>query len=103
MPRRADCAAIIQSVSSLARDLNMRSVIEGVETSSEQLAILKDKGCDQAQGYYFSEPVPACEVEGLLVRSTESTEQASVGAYRGFFVDNCTSVGERAQIRSEHA
>ncbi|KAB2937862.1 MAG: EAL domain-containing protein [Hyphomicrobium sp.] len=67
LPRRVDCAAIIQSVSSLARSLNMRSVIEGVETS-EQLAMLKDKGCDQLQGYYFSKPVLAREVEELLVR-----------------------------------
>lgn len=42
---------------------NMRRMVvvaEGVELA-EQFSILKDMGCDVAQGYYFSKPVPAEE------------------------------------------
>lgn len=61
LPKRADCGAIIEAVASLARNLDMRSVVEGVETA-EQLNIVTDTGCDQVQGYYFNQPMPAAEL-----------------------------------------
>ena len=50
----------------LARKLNIPVVAEGVETES-QLRILKEMGCDMAQGFYFSKPLPADEFEAAYV------------------------------------
>jgi diguanylate cyclase (GGDEF)-like protein len=65
LPHRSDCTAIIQSMASLARALNMRSVAEGIETQ-EQLAIVTDLGCDEVQGYYFNRPMPAAELAAVV-------------------------------------
>ena len=56
---------LIDSIIDLAENFNMRTVAEGVETR-EQLDYLVDAGCDEIQGYYFSEPLPADKIEALL-------------------------------------
>ena len=43
-----------------AHSMGLKVVAEGVETE-EQLDILKEKGCDFVQGYFFSKPLPARE------------------------------------------
>jgi diguanylate cyclase (GGDEF)-like protein/PAS domain S-box-containing protein len=53
-----DDAAIALSVISLAHNLDMRVIAEGVETR-EQAAFLAAHGCDEMQGYLFSRPIPA--------------------------------------------
>ncbi len=58
IPEHHDCVAIVKSVGDLARELNMRSVAEGVETAAN-LAAVRAAGYDEAQGFYFSPPVPA--------------------------------------------
>ena len=55
---RADCQAIVRSIISLADELGMDTVAEGVETR-EQLAWLTQHGCCEAQGYYISRPIEA--------------------------------------------
>jgi EAL domain-containing protein (putative c-di-GMP-specific phosphodiesterase class I) len=50
--------AIVASLISLAHNLNVRCVAEGVETA-EQLTLLQQLGCDFAQGFLFSRPVDA--------------------------------------------
>jgi diguanylate cyclase (GGDEF)-like protein len=50
-------AAIVSAIISMARALALRVVAEGVETEA-QLAVLKTLGCDEYQGYLFSEPLP---------------------------------------------
>jgi diguanylate cyclase (GGDEF)-like protein/PAS domain S-box-containing protein len=57
--------AIVSSLASLAPALGLTSLAEGVETA-EQLETLADLGCDYAQGYHFSRPVPADELTELL-------------------------------------
>ena len=60
-----DDAAIVATIVSLAHSLRLRVIAEGVETA-EQLAFLRNHGCDAMQGYYFSKPVPAAEFEKML-------------------------------------
>jgi diguanylate cyclase (GGDEF)-like protein/PAS domain S-box-containing protein len=60
-----DDAAITLAVISLAHSLSLKVVAEGVETE-EQLNLLALHACDEIQGYYFSRPVPAAELEAML-------------------------------------
>ena len=50
---------------SMSRSLKLRVIAEGVETA-EQLAFLQAHDCDEAQGYFFSRPVPPEQFGGLL-------------------------------------
>ncbi len=65
IPEQHDCLAIVKSVGDLARELNMRSVAEGVETAAS-LAAVHAAGYDEAQGFYFSPPVPNRAVERAM-------------------------------------
>lgn len=58
----ADSRAIVSAVILMAHSLNLRTVAEGIETR-EQLDILRELGCDLIQGYFYSRPVPATELE----------------------------------------
>jgi diguanylate cyclase (GGDEF)-like protein/PAS domain S-box-containing protein len=63
----SDDAVIVNSVIGLAHDLRLEVIAEGVE-NEEQLAYLRESGCDRVQGYYFSEPLPAEDFSELLKR-----------------------------------
>ena len=52
----------------MARSLDLHVVAEGVETT-EHLEALRSLGCDTAQGYLFSRPIGAEEIEPLIGRS----------------------------------
>ncbi|HEY9701910.1 MAG TPA: EAL domain-containing protein, partial [Allocoleopsis sp.] len=58
-------ATIITAIIDMANQLNLRVIAEGTETLAE-LGLLKEKGCSIIQGYLFSYPVPAGELEQLL-------------------------------------
>ena len=55
-------SAIVEAVVSMAHSLRLSVVAEGVETE-EQLARLRDLGCELAQGFYFAAPVPPSALE----------------------------------------
>jgi len=55
----------VKSMIALIHGLGFKVVAEGVETSNES-SLLYDYGCDYAQGYLFSKPLPAMELEALL-------------------------------------
>jgi diguanylate cyclase (GGDEF)-like protein len=61
--------AIVRAVLDLGRALGLATVAEGVETA-EQLAALRDLGCDWAQGYHLARPGPAETVTALLDNGT---------------------------------
>ena len=55
-------SAIVEAVIAMSKALGLHVVAEGVETS-QHAAQLKALGCDLGQGYYFSKPVPAAEID----------------------------------------
>ncbi len=60
-----DDATIISAVINMGTSLKHRVIAEGVETA-EQVAFLQAHGCNEGQGYYFSQPVPAPQLAKLL-------------------------------------
>jgi EAL domain-containing protein (putative c-di-GMP-specific phosphodiesterase class I) len=65
LPADENDKAVASAVISLGQKLNLRVIAEGVETD-DQLAFLRDNNCDEMQGYHFSRPIPAQEIEELL-------------------------------------
>ncbi len=61
----AENAAIISTTVNLARVLGFDVTAEAVETAGP-LEFLRERGCDLAQGYYLSRPLPAGEIPALL-------------------------------------
>ena len=59
--------AIVSAIIRMAQALGMRTTAEGVETEG-QLAYLREQGCDEAQGYHFSMPLSAPELEAFMRR-----------------------------------
>ena len=58
--RQPDCAAIVRGLISMAADLNMTTIGEGVE-EAEQLEWLRAAGCNEAQGYFIGKPMAEAE------------------------------------------
>lgn len=66
MTNPADAEMII-SIIALGHSMKLQVLAEGVETK-DQLLYLQQQGCDEVQGFYFSRPIPANEMEVLLSR-----------------------------------
>jgi len=65
MLRAPEALRLVRSIIELAHDLGLGVVAEGVE-SQEEVECLRNHGCDYAQGYFFSRPVPADQAKLLL-------------------------------------
>ena len=70
IPDSKDDCAITQTVISMSHSLGLKVIAEGVETV-EQLDFLRERGCNQGQGYYYSKPVSAEEFTTLLQKNRE--------------------------------
>ncbi|MCR4331171.1 MAG: EAL domain-containing protein, partial [Sulfuricaulis sp.] len=57
IPDNPDDVAIATAIIALSKSLQLTTVAEGVETQA-QLNFLRQHGCDTAQGYYYSRPLP---------------------------------------------
>lgn len=65
----AQSLALTRTIASLGQALGLPVVAEGVETS-EQAAVLRELGCENAQGYLFSQPVPLALLQQILSLGT---------------------------------
>jgi EAL domain-containing protein (putative c-di-GMP-specific phosphodiesterase class I) len=65
LPDDDEDAAIAKAVIALGKSLNLKVIAEGVETK-EQRDFLVENGCKSIQGYFYSRPIPASEIELLL-------------------------------------
>ncbi len=65
LPQNQEKAAVVRAILAMAHSLNLTSVAEGVETREQEM-FLRSAGCHQYQGYLFSKPVPAEQLEHLV-------------------------------------
>ncbi|MET7246389.1 EAL domain-containing protein [Methylobacterium sp. EM32] len=78
MPERADSAAIVKALAGLATELGMCTTAEGVETA-RQLALVREAGCTQVQGYLLGRPQPILRV----LEAVAAASDKAAGAVRG--------------------
>jgi diguanylate cyclase (GGDEF)-like protein len=60
-----DCSAIVRAMAGLGSELGMTVTAEGVETR-DQLTLVRDHGCDEAQGYFVGRPSPISTIHGFF-------------------------------------
>ena len=63
----AEDEAIIKTIIALAKNLHLGVIAEGVETL-DQVEFLKAERCDKVQGYYFFKPMPAEQLEQVILK-----------------------------------
>ena len=64
---------IVRAISALGKSMSLELIAEGVETDSE-MALAQSSGCDFVQGYRFSKPLPAAELESWVRERNTNTE-----------------------------
>ena len=69
----ADDGAIVVAIITLAHNLRLKVVAEGVETE-DQLRFLQSLRCDEIQGYFFSKPLPAEALVSLFDPAVKQTK-----------------------------
>ena len=62
-------AAIVTAIIAMAHSLSFKVIAEGVENEA-QLKFLKEHGCEQIQGFYFSRPMPAEEATQFIIKGS---------------------------------
>lgn len=69
IPANENNVVLVNAIIAMSHSLGLKVVAEGIETK-EQLDIMRQKGCDEVQGYLFSRPVPTDDVTKLLSMKT---------------------------------
>lgn len=71
---------VCKGIISIARNLGIRVVAEGIETT-EQHALMSKEGCHYCQGYLFSKPLPAAEFEAFFLQYVQSAKENKTPDY----------------------
>jgi diguanylate cyclase (GGDEF)-like protein len=79
LSRDPQTQGLTDGIVTLAHGLHMKVIAEGVETA-EQMEVLRERGCDEIQGYWLCKPVPAEEACRFMARHLRSTCAAPVAA-----------------------
>jgi EAL domain-containing protein (putative c-di-GMP-specific phosphodiesterase class I) len=87
MARDARAGKLVASTIDLARNLGLRIVAEGVETDVAFTELTR-LGCDQAQGYFISKPLPAAELDHWLSNRKSADQSADAPARLRFVAHN---------------
>ncbi|NOQ31425.1 MAG: EAL domain-containing protein [Helicobacteraceae bacterium] len=74
LPKDEDDAAIVKAVIALGHSLNLRLIAEGVETKEQKDFLIKN-GCNNIQGYFYSKPINAQEMETTLLKEVVSLQK----------------------------
>jgi EAL domain-containing protein (putative c-di-GMP-specific phosphodiesterase class I) len=74
-----DASTVVRTIIALARELNMRVTVEGVETA-EQAAFLNKFQGDQVQGFFFGRPIPASEVGAAILAESRQRQTPKLQA-----------------------
>ena len=92
-----DDASIVITIISMAHNLNLKTIAEGVE-KEEQWKLLRILKCDMIQGYYFCKPLPAEEIERLLIGGNNKSKRRHKRFSVKGFADLKSAVQEKDQI-----
>lgn len=76
LPSSKEDQAIAEAIIAMGRTLSMTVIAEGVETAA-QADFLREHGCDEFQGFYFSKAVPASGIAELLDRQASKADRLS--------------------------
>jgi len=68
--RDMEDAALVQAIIAMGKSMNLKLIAEGVENGSHEI-FLAAHGCEYAQGFYYSKPIPAEELEALLTQKQD--------------------------------
>ena len=67
----ADDRGIVAAIVQMAHSLGLKTIAEGVETQAQR-EFLAAQGCDEVQGYFFSRPLPAAQMEAFVHKTNSS-------------------------------
>ena len=90
-----NASAVVQAIIHLAEAMGLATVAQGVETRAE-LQMLAEHGCDDIQGFLFSAPVPAVEMQALLTRDAR-LELPNVSAAHGRLLAHAAPGADNAE------
>ncbi|MCZ2720589.1 EAL domain-containing protein [Marinomonas sp. 15G1-11] len=74
MHRNKDDIAITKSIIATAKHFDLTTIAEGVE-NEQQVTLLQEIGCDHIQGYFYSKPVPAFDMQQKIKQNTSGKLQ----------------------------
>ncbi len=74
LPNDKDDVTLVNSIISMSHELGLEVIAEGVETK-EQHQHLRTQGCDMAQGFYFTKPIPANKFEKWIKKINSQLSQ----------------------------